>query len=88
MNGCISGIFAVSGEVNDPFFEAVNKAGEDRVSFTIKAPVNAVLHLEASDDLKAWSAVAVLTNTTGVVVYSDDHGVSSATKYYQAFQLE
>lgn len=79
-----TGIFAVSGVLNEPSITASLEGDGAGVKITVRGPTNMVIRLEVSGDLKSWKPLAAATNSGGTFQFSDSEAHAGVGRFYRA----
>ncbi|MCC7373803.1 MAG: immunoglobulin domain-containing protein [Verrucomicrobiales bacterium] len=82
----LPGTITVAAGPSGPSLGALTVSDAGRVQFAVTGQAGASFRIEASTDLRAWSAVTVLANPTGTVVFNDPNPVGGGPRFYRAVQ--
>jgi hypothetical protein len=61
-------------------------AGDGFFHFTISSATGGVLRVEATTNFVSWSAIATVTNVSGLFDYLDTNSTSFDRRFYRALQ--
>lgn len=83
-----TGVFAVSGIANEPSIVELSNENPAAVQVKVKGPINTVIRLDISDDLRSWKPMATVTNFVGTVQATDAQVPASKARFYRAVRVE
>jgi L-ascorbate metabolism protein UlaG (beta-lactamase superfamily) len=69
-------------------FSAISRLTNNEITLSLTAPKTNNYRLETAETLSGWHSLATITNSTGVVTFTDSAGPYHDNRFYRAAQLQ